>query len=80
MRTAAILILLGLAGCSQGWQDAMGGIGRGLQSASATSAPTSTGFRRVKGSYVSGMNRICTYSAVGGDQVETVPATQQCPR
>lgn len=82
MKVAAVLILGILAGCSEaGIRDALGGVGRGLQSVGPADTPTPSqaGFRRLKSSYVSGMNRICVYSAVGGDQVATVASVERCP-
>lgn len=85
-RSVAILgtvVLAGVAGCSaQGLRDALGGAGRGASQWGAQQQavqPAPQAARYYKGTYVSGLNRICIYSTVNGDENITIPAAKICP-
>lgn len=71
---AALAALLCLSGCSQETRERIGAWGR--------TAPvlTTEPMKVLKGSYVSGFNRICIYDQLGSDVAVTVNATEMCPQ
>lgn len=66
-----------LSGCtSQGWRNALGGMGRYMANQPARASASNGVLKR---SYQSGTNRICVYDDMGSERAVTIAATDLCP-
>lgn len=78
-RIVVALVAVALTGCTRQQVGRFGMLFDGVGAPNSYPAPTPP-MRVLKGSYVSGLNRICVYDRGGSEYVETVGSAQLCPQ